>query len=178
MAVLHDRIERFADAVELGLGRRQPVEGCVGVGHDGGQRLIDLVGDRRGELAQRRHAGHVRKLRLRLLQRLRRPRVLGEVAGDRERGVDSSRIRSQWRIRRRQVPSAGRRGKPADEAGLLPPEASVEIWLVRLLEGRHTRERVDAHPDDLLGRQFPAPLEGRVDALISVISPDDVDGVG
>src|SRR3989441_133956 len=114
---------------------------------------------------------------LRLLQRFRSPRVLGEVSGDRECGFDPLRIGSQRRIGRRQVLSAGRGGKPADEADLVSREASIQVRLVRLLERLRARELVDAHPDGLLGRHFPTPREGRVDALISVVSPDDVDRI-
>src|SRR2546425_11858773 len=39
----------------------------------GGERLVDLVGDRRSQLAQGRHAGQVGELRLGLLQRFRGP---------------------------------------------------------------------------------------------------------
>ena len=50
-----------------------PVQTGVGVGDDGRQRLVDLMGDRGRELAHRRHAGDVRELRLRLLQRFLGP---------------------------------------------------------------------------------------------------------
>ena len=177
VAVLHDPVEGLPDAVEVWGGRRQPVERCVGIGHDGGERLVDLVGDRRGQLAQGRHPGHVRELRLGLLERFRSPRVVSEVASDRERGFDPLGVRPQRRIRRCQILPPGRSGKPADEAHLFAREASVQVWLIRLLERLRTRKLVDAHADDPLGRHSPTPLEGCVDALISVISPDDVDRI-
>jgi len=56
---------------------------------------LNLVGDRRGQLAKGRHAGYVRELRLGLLQRFRSPGVSSEVASDRERGFDPLGVRPQ-----------------------------------------------------------------------------------
>src|SRR2546430_8648438 len=46
------RSERFPDAFEVGTRGCQPVEGGIGIGDDGGQGLVDLVSDRRRQLAQ------------------------------------------------------------------------------------------------------------------------------
>jgi hypothetical protein len=51
MGIRHDRAQRVADLFQVGSRRHQPVEGCVGVRDDCGQRLIGFVSDRRDELA-------------------------------------------------------------------------------------------------------------------------------
>jgi hypothetical protein len=42
------------------------VQACAGVGTNGGQRLVDLVGNGSRQLAQSRRPGNTRQLRLRL----------------------------------------------------------------------------------------------------------------
>jgi hypothetical protein len=103
--------------------------------------------------------------------------VVGEVAGDRQRGFDALRIRPQRRIGRHEVFPPARGREPAPEGDLFSREAAVQVGLVRLLERHLAREVADAHPDDLFGRQSPTPCEDRVHALISVVSSHDVDRI-
>ena len=55
-AVLRDRQKRIPRFVKIGIIPVQELQGGLAMGHDGGERLIDLVGDRRGEVAHRRQA--------------------------------------------------------------------------------------------------------------------------
>ena len=89
VAVLRDAVEGAANPLEVGIRRGQPVQRRVGIGDDGGQRLIDLVSDRRDQLPQRGDTGHVRELHLRVAvsllavaQFLLGPLALGDVPGD------------------------------------------------------------------------------------------------
>ncbi len=74
-----------ANRVQIGAVGREPLQTRRGVRDDRRQRLIDLVRDGGGELAQGRHAGHTGELGLRLAQGLRRVRALD---GDRGQGRD------------------------------------------------------------------------------------------
>jgi hypothetical protein len=58
------------DSPRLGLIAVQELQSGLALGHDGGERLIDLVGDRRGEFAHRRQPIHVGEFRLQLAQPL------------------------------------------------------------------------------------------------------------
>ena len=95
VTVHRDRFECFPDGFEVGTRGRQPVEGGIGIGDDGGQGLVDLVSDRRGQLAQRGHAGDVRELRLRFLQGFLGLDVLGDIAADDECRLHPLRVWAQ-----------------------------------------------------------------------------------
>jgi hypothetical protein len=89
VTVLHDGIERVANPINVGVRFDQPVQRGVGVGDDGRQRLVDLVRDRRDELAERRDAGDTGELELSvadallaLPQHLFGAPQLGDVARD------------------------------------------------------------------------------------------------
>ncbi len=70
-------LHRMARLAKIRLGAVDPAQACAAVGHDAGQRLVDLVGDRRRQLAQRGHARHVRQLGLHPLALLVLPQQLG-----------------------------------------------------------------------------------------------------
>ena len=75
-AVLHDGRQRLSDTVQVGSVRFQPVQARAGVRDDSRQRLVDLMGDGGGELAQRRHPRDVRELLSCLVQRFLGPLAL------------------------------------------------------------------------------------------------------
>jgi hypothetical protein len=52
VALLDDGVERVANPIDVRVRRRQPVQRRVGVGYNRCQRLVDLVRDRRRELAE------------------------------------------------------------------------------------------------------------------------------
>ena len=64
MTVLDDGVQRVANPIDVRVRRRQPVQRGVGVCDDGRQRLVDLVRDRRAELAKRRDPGDTGELEL------------------------------------------------------------------------------------------------------------------
>ena len=68
VAVLDDGLHRAARLVQVGRVAVEPALTGCGVGDDGGQRLVHLMGDRGGEFPQCRHARNMRKFRLRLMQ--------------------------------------------------------------------------------------------------------------
>ena len=70
VAVLDDGLHRAARFLQVGRVAVEPAQAGCGVGDDGGQRLVHLMGDRGGELPERRHARDMRKFRLRLMQLL------------------------------------------------------------------------------------------------------------
>jgi len=77
--VRDDGAERLANLAQRRAVGAEPVETGVRVGDDGGQGLIDLVGDRGGQLAQRGHARHPRQLDLDLVQGLLGALALGDL---------------------------------------------------------------------------------------------------
>ena len=62
VAVSHDGVKRPPHALEVGRRGGEPVQGGVGIGDDGRERLVHLVGDGRGHLAQHGNAGDVGEL--------------------------------------------------------------------------------------------------------------------
>ena len=76
---MHDGGEGAPDLVKRGRVGREPVQAGARVRDDGGEGLVDLVRDRRGQLPQRRHAGHARELGLGLVQGVLGPLALGDV---------------------------------------------------------------------------------------------------
>ena len=79
VSVVHDGGEGAPDLVERGRVGLEPVQAGARVGDDGGEGLVDLVRDRRGQLTQRRHAGHARELGLALVQGVLGVLALGDV---------------------------------------------------------------------------------------------------
>ena len=79
VALLDDALERGPGLVEIGRGVREPTERGIAVGDHGGERLIDLVGDRCREFAHRRQPRHAREFRLRLVHRRSGAHALGFV---------------------------------------------------------------------------------------------------
>src|SRR2546422_115054 len=82
--------QRLSDAVQVGSVSFQPVEARVGVSDDRRQRLVDLMGDGGGELAQRRHPRDVREFLPRLVQRVLGPLAL-RARADRRHPVGQDR---------------------------------------------------------------------------------------
>ena len=77
---------RLGGFVRIGRLRAEPAQRGVAVDDDRGQWLVELVGDRRRQFAQHRHARDMGKLRLRLSGRrlgCRRPQR--EISGDADR---------------------------------------------------------------------------------------------
>ena len=62
LAVLDHVLDRAARLAEVGDLARQPAQAGLAVGDDGGQRLVDLMGDRGRELAQGGDARHMGEL--------------------------------------------------------------------------------------------------------------------
>ena len=50
LALRHDPLQRTPHTFEVRARRSQPVQGGIGIGHDGAERLVHLVGDRRHQL--------------------------------------------------------------------------------------------------------------------------------
>lgn len=57
-----------ARLLDVGIIARKPAHTCVSVRHGGSNRLVDLMGKRRSQLAHRGHSVHVRELCLQLAQ--------------------------------------------------------------------------------------------------------------
>ena len=61
---------RFAYFGEIRFGATEPMQSHFCVHRNGGERLIELMGDRGSQLSQHRHARRVREIRLNVLQHL------------------------------------------------------------------------------------------------------------
>ena len=72
LAVLDDPLRCLHGLGNVGRRRRQPSHAGVPVGDDGGERLIDFVRDRAGQLADRRDLGGARHPGLKIANRLGR----------------------------------------------------------------------------------------------------------
>ena len=68
VGILHDARDRLPRRIKIGRVPAQPAQAGIAAGGDGGQRLVDLMRDRGGQLAQGRQAGRMREVRLRLMQ--------------------------------------------------------------------------------------------------------------
>ena len=68
LAVLDHVLDRAARLADVGHGAPEPAQAGLAVGDDGGQRLVDLMGDRGGELAQGGDARDMGELALGALQ--------------------------------------------------------------------------------------------------------------
>jgi hypothetical protein len=90
-------LQRGDHFLVVGLLALQPAQRRVAVGDDGRERLIDLVGDRRDQLAHRRQARHARQVglgrRQRILGRLLRRDVLDDHRDARSLAVDDGNHR-------------------------------------------------------------------------------------
>ena len=120
------------------------------VRHDRGERLVDLVGERRGELAERRGPQHVRQL-LALPLRL----LLGLTpAGDVDVGHERAALRAPERLRRHLEPA------------LAGGRVARVLELKRRAAGEHRAQ----------GSQDPAslaiPRAGRISAHVEVAGAD------
>jgi len=86
IAVVDNPFHRAARCVQVGSFAAEPAQTGLGVGDDGGERLVDFMGDRGGQLTQGCHARDMRQLHLCLVQRflcLLRANRRGYVAADR-----------------------------------------------------------------------------------------------
>src|ERR1700738_955810 len=79
LAVAHYLPERLTRFLEFGRVPLKPAQPGAPLTHDGGERLIDLVCDRGGELAHGREPCSAGELRLRISQRLLGMPALGDV---------------------------------------------------------------------------------------------------
>ena len=84
---------------EVGRVAVEPALAGGGVGDNGGQRLVHLMGDRGGELPQSRHARHMRKFRLRLMQLLLGVLARGDIAHRSDKFDAAGFIRHRMRRR-------------------------------------------------------------------------------
>src|SRR5262245_54507497 len=65
--------------IQVWNGSREPTRTSVGVGYDGGERLVDLVSNRGRQLSHSHDPGHMGQLCLRLAQGLFGPLALGHL---------------------------------------------------------------------------------------------------
>src|SRR6202035_4188987 len=65
IAVIDNPLDRAARRVQVGSSTVEPTQTGFRVGADACKRLVDFVGDRSGQLSQRRHARDVSEFRLR-----------------------------------------------------------------------------------------------------------------
>ena len=63
LVLVHDVRKDFAHLVEVNIVMREEALGRLGVAEDGGERLIQFMGERAGEFAEHRHAGKVGQFR-------------------------------------------------------------------------------------------------------------------
>src|ERR1700740_757936 len=70
IAITNDATNRLPSFIDSRRPPRQPTQAGTGIAHDRGQRLIDLMRDGRGQLAQSGYSGDMSQLRLRSLQGL------------------------------------------------------------------------------------------------------------
>jgi hypothetical protein len=147
---------------------------------DGRERLVDLVGQGRGHLAQRREARHVHQLRLQLLQPGLGLLALGEVA-DEAREIA---LAAGAHLAHRQLHGKGGavltladdHTSDADD----PPLAGIEVAVhvaVMLLAIRLRHEELHVLPDDLPGIVAKHAHGGGAEGLDSRLLVDDHHGV-
>ena len=74
-----DALQTGARLVEVGRVARQPAQAGVAVSGDPGERLVDLVGNRGGQLAHGHHTRDVSQFRLYVVQRIFGPLALDEL---------------------------------------------------------------------------------------------------
>ena len=79
MPVADDPAQRVPRLGQIRRFVAEPAQTGIGVGHDRGERLIDLVGNGRGDFSHHGRALHARQFGLHRLQRLLRTPALGNV---------------------------------------------------------------------------------------------------
>ena len=176
-AVTGDLGQPLADLAEVGRGPLQPTRRRPDVGHNGGERLADFMGDRGRKLAKRRDAVDVRKLGLRAIERLLRMLALGEVVvGLQRRDRSPALVRLQSPAAQRDDSRAIARG--VDELAL-PPARAHELGIDRRERGGEFRpqQRVGNPAERLLARPPVALLRPSVPVGDGVIAVADENGI-
>ena len=97
-SLLSDAVHRRARFLQIGRVARKPHHAGIGVGDDGGERLVHFVGDGRRQRAHRAHAGDARELGLRFVIRVFRALALGHFRQQLLVRLLSSAVRSSTRI--------------------------------------------------------------------------------
>lgn len=82
VGVAEDALDCLVRALDIWRVRRQPTLTGMGVGNDGGQRLIHFVGNRSRQLGEACRLARPRKSLLRRTQRLLRPNLVFNVQAD------------------------------------------------------------------------------------------------
>src|ERR1700722_13809015 len=77
--IIEDTLYQLARFRDVRLGSIEPPKPGFAVGHHGGERLIDLMRDRRSDLPEHRKPRRVREVRLRLLESLLGANPVGYV---------------------------------------------------------------------------------------------------
>ena len=131
-AVPSDAGKRIPHFLKIGFVPVQEPQGGLALGHDGGERLVDLMGDRRAEFAHRRQPRHSLEVRVRVSQRLFGALAFGDVDCDRAKEGRAPLDRRQKAVDLR-----------PDHAAVLAP--------VALLDGLRGRLARNAGRDDRLG---------------------------
>ena len=96
--VADDVLQDGAELLDVRCGPVEHASGGLRVGHDGGERLIQLVSQRGGHLADRRHAGHVRQFLPAALRFHLGPAEFGNIRADDHRASLRS-IQRHGRVR-------------------------------------------------------------------------------
>ena len=134
-ASLITRLDGMARLLDLRRLAVQPPQAGLTIGDDAGKRLVDLVRDRGGQLAERRHARDVRKLRLRLLQRLPGPLPLRDVGvGLQDRGGLPALVPLQ------RPPARNRRVRPVALACMSSPSQRPVLKTAAVIASRAARK--------------------------------------
>src|SRR5215831_10414343 len=163
--VLH-AVEQALAALEVVVDRRQ--------------RLVDLVGERRGHLAERGIARHVRDLRLQLLQPAFGELLVGEVADEAGEMVPLGRAqladREMYGKGRAVLALADDDAADADDAPLAGREVALDIGVMLLAIGRG-HEQADVLAGGLGHRVAEQPLGRRAERFDPPLLVDDDHGV-
>ena len=162
-----DAVHHIAAVLQAGPPRLHQMNAGPGVGADGGERLVQFVGDPRGHLAEGAEPRHVGQLRLMLAELLRPLLALGDVTKDHHAAQGGPDARREWgwsctppgsfarpcaRRRRRPRSGTGCRGRWRRPGTIGRMGAPVGMGVVQ--------QRVLIRADQLVGPPAGEPLHG------------------
>src|SRR5690606_3220917 len=181
-ARLADRlVHQLADLLRLGLASLEQPPARLDIVHDGGERLIQLVGKAGGHLAHDAEARHLQQLGLQLGQAPLRLLALGQIAHEAgEQPVLANpglAHRELHREPRAVLALADHDAADADDALLAGTQIAGDVVVMALPVGRG-HQNADVLPDELLGRVLEQALRGGIDDLNAALLVDGDQPVG